>query len=102
MKVSYLEIYNEELSDLLDGHTASSLNAPTSQAFAGSGATAAAAAANAIPHNKKLMLCDSAKGVVCHNLTEMVCQNSDDVFTALRKGISARQVLPSFLISKEL
>lgn len=63
VRVSFLELYNEELQDLLD--------------------TTA---------NKKLKLCeDVKKGVVCQNLEEIAVMNVPDILDILQKGVQQRQ-----------
>jgi kinesin family protein 11 len=63
VRVSFLELYNEELQDLLSTDT-----------------------------EKKLRLCeDVKKGLVCQNLEEVAVLNVDDIFDILQKGIKLRQ-----------
>lgn len=78
VKASYLEIYNEELGDLLDDSY-------------GEAADKRKSVASSSKH-KKLLLCDGEKGVVCNNLTEVNCMSAKEVLDSLRKGIDARQV----------
>lgn len=94
VKVSYLEIHNEELGDLLaaagdvdDDAARGSKDSSASNKFADR-----SVAASAAERAKKLMLVDSAKGVVCNNLTETVCSSCEEVFACLRLGINARHV----------
>ncbi len=64
IRVSFLELYNEELQDLL---------APTNS-------------------EKKLKLCEvEKKGVVCQNLEEITVLSKDDIFQILERGILQRQ-----------
>ena len=64
IRVSFLELYNEELQDLL---------VPGSS-------------------DKKLKLCeDVKKGVVCQNLEEITVLNVNDIFEILQRGIQQRQ-----------
>jgi len=63
IRVSFLELYNEELQDLL--------TPPSSE--------------------KKLKLCeDVKKGVVCQNLEEITVLNVRDIFEILQRGIQQR------------
>ena len=63
IRVSFLELYNEELQDLLN-----------------------------ISGEKKLKLCeDVKKGVVCQNLEEITVLNVSDIFEILQRGIQQRQ-----------
>ena len=63
IRVSFLELYNEELQDLLN-----------------------------TSGDKKLKLCeDLKKGVVCQNLEEVTVLNANDIFEILQKGIHQRQ-----------
>jgi kinesin family protein 11 len=63
IRVSFLELYNEELQDLLSTDT-----------------------------EKKLRLCeDVKKGLICQNLEEVAVLNVDDIFDILTKGIKLRQ-----------
>jgi len=64
IRVSFLELYNEELQDLLEKN----------------------------PGEKKLKLCeDVKKGVVCQNLEEITVLSVKDIFEILQRGIAARQ-----------
>lgn len=64
IRVSFLELYNEELQDLLVPGTS----------------------------DKKLKLCeDVKKGVVCQNLEEITVLNVSDIFDILQRGIQQRQ-----------
>ena len=93
VKCSYLEIYNEELADLLDNSNNNASNASGSEASsAASSSSSSSSASSAGGNGKKLMLCEGTKGVVCNNLTETAAMTVDDVFACLRKGISSRQV----------
>jgi len=66
IRVSFLELYNEELQDLL---------VPPSAVMA----------------DKKLKLCeDVKKGVVCQNLEEVTVMNVSDIFDILQRGIKQR------------
>lgn len=66
VRVSFLELYNEELQDLLVEPGDKS--------------------------NKPLRLCeDINKGVVCQNLEEVSVMNADHIFDILKKGIKQRQ-----------
>ena len=63
IRVSFLELYNEELQDLLSTDT-----------------------------EKKLRLCeDVKKGLICQNLEEVPVLNVGDIFDILQKGIRLRQ-----------
>lgn len=63
IRVSFLELYNEELQDLLN-----------------------------TSGEKKLKLCeDVKKGVVCQNLEEIAVLNAHDIFDILQRGIQQRQ-----------
>lgn len=63
IRVSFLELYNEELQDLLN-----------------------------TTGEKKLKLCeDVKKGVVCQNLEEIAVLNASDVLDILQRGIQQRQ-----------
>jgi kinesin family protein 11 len=67
VRVSFLELYNEELQDLLT---------PTGAATTG---------------DKKLKLCEvEKKGVVVQNLEEVTVLNANDIFEILQKGIQQR------------
>ena len=69
IRVSFLELYNEELQDLLVPPSSSSSSAP----------------------EKKLKLCeDVKKGVVCQNLEEVTVMGKDDIFEILQRGIKQR------------
>lgn len=64
--MSFLELYNEELQDLLVPPSAST-------------------------SDKKLKLCeDVKKGVVCQNLEEITVLNKKDIFDILQRGIKQR------------
>lgn len=70
IRVSFLELYNEELQDLL----AIDSTAPGST------------------DDKRLRLCEDAKkGVVCQNLEEITVLNVQHIFEILQKGIKQRQ-----------
>eukprot|EP01034_Spumella_vulgaris_P037534 gene37534-46306_t len=63
IRVSFLELYNEELQDLLN-----------------------------TSGEKNLKLCEDAKrGVVCQNLEEITVRNVPDIFKILTRGIQQRQ-----------
>jgi len=63
IRVSFLELYNEELQDLLN-----------------------------TSGDKKLKLCeDVKKGVICQNLEEITVLTVDDIFDILQRGIKQRQ-----------
>ena len=63
IRVSFLELYNEELQDLLN-----------------------------TSGDKKLKLCEDVnKGVVCQNLEEITVLNVGDIFEILQRGILQRQ-----------
>jgi kinesin family protein 11 len=62
IRVSFLELYNEELQDLLVP--------PTS--------------------DKKLKLCETDKGVVCTNLEEITVLSKNDIFEIVARGIKQR------------
>ena len=65
IRVSFLELYNEELQDLL---------------------------ADGSDKEKKLRLCEDVKrGVVCQNLEEVTVMNVDHIFEILKRGIEQRQ-----------
>jgi len=69
IRVSFLELYNEELQDLL---------VPPSTSLAGG-------------QEKKLKLCeDVKKGVVCQNLEEVTVMSKNDIFEILQRGIKQR------------
>jgi kinesin family protein 11 len=69
IRVSFLELYNEELQDLLTTN-----------------------------NEKKLKLCeDLKKGVVCQNLEEVTVQNVGDIFEILQKGIFQRQTAETLM-----
>ena len=126
MRVSYLEIYNEELGDLLSDEYKSSGPGGEKKAADKKGAPELRGTAKVMESScwghwlwppteldpltptplcpattpkaaeeraRKLMLCDSAKGVVCNNLTETVCGSAEEVFACLTKGVDARQVV---------
>ena len=64
IRVSFLELYNEELQDLLGSSSS----------------------------DKKLKLCEEPKkGVVCQNLEEITVLNATDIFEILQRGIQQRQ-----------
>jgi kinesin family member 11 len=84
VKVSYLEIYNEELGDLLDDYSGDSSS--------NSDKRKSVCASSSVTKHKKLLLCDGEKGVVCNNLTEVNCYSAQEVLDALKRGIDARQV----------
>lgn len=68
IRVSFLELYNEELQDLLAVETT-----PTDD-------------------KNKLRLCEDAKkGVVCQNLEEITVLNVQHIFEILQRGIRQRQ-----------
>jgi kinesin family member 11 len=74
IRVSFLELYNEELQDLL----ASDITSSTSSA----------------PGDDKgrLRLCEDAKkGVICQNLEEITVLSVNDIFEILQRGIRQRQ-----------
>ena len=63
IRVSFLELYNEELQDLLSNDS-----------------------------EKKLRLCeDVKKGLICQNLEEIPVLNVNDIFDILQRGIKLRQ-----------
>ena len=63
VRVSYMEVYNEELQDLLS------------------------------PSEKKLRLCDDARnGVTCQNLEEILVNNTDHIFGILETAVKNRHV----------
>lgn len=63
IRVSFLELYNEELQDLLN-----------------------------TTKDKKLKLCEDVnKGVVCQNLEEITVLSANDIFEILQRGIQNRQ-----------
>eukprot|EP01038_Epipyxis_sp_PR26KG_P014578 gene14578-19577_t len=71
VRVSYLEIYNEDLMDLLS---------PTHS------------------ENRRLKLCeDVKKGVICQNLEEFRVMNEKEVHDYLSKGITARQTASTLM-----
>jgi kinesin family member 11 len=74
IRVSFLELYNEELQDLL----------ATDQSGSGSSSN---------PDDKgRLRLCEDAKkGVVCQNLEEITVLSVNDIFEILQRGIRQRQ-----------
>ncbi|KAH8071534.1 ATP-dependent microtubule motor [Aureococcus anophagefferens] len=89
VKASCLEVYNEELSDLLD--EAAGAARPSS---GGGGGSAAMAAATAKPGAGKraLRLVQTAGegAVTCANLEEVACGTLDDCVQVLRRGSRAR------------
>jgi kinesin family protein 11 len=69
IRVSFLELYNEELQDLLN-----------------------------TSGDRKLKLCeDLKKGVVCQNLEEITVLNAGDIFEILQKGILQRQTAETMM-----
>jgi kinesin family member 11 len=75
IRVSFLELYNEELQDLLVTSN------PSSSSSASNKNT-----------QKQLKLCyDDQKGVVCQNLEEITVLNAKDIFDILQRGIQQRQ-----------
>ena len=84
VKASYLEIYNEELSDLLDGVAQADMGAT-----AKAGALAAAAGAPA-----KLQIVDGGKGggVRVMGLSEVSVASKEDVVAVLRAAQEKRRV----------
>ena len=88
VKASCLEVYNEELSDLLDD--AAGAARPSS----GGGGSAAMASATAKPGAGKraLRLVQTAGegAVTCANLEEVACGTLDDCVQVLRRGSRAR------------
>jgi len=79
VRISFLELYNEELSDLLIDESTNSNSSSSSSSSDTEG---------------RLRLCvDSKSGTVtCQNLTEVTVFSEEDVFQVLRKGINLRQV----------
>ena len=90
VRASYLELYNEELGDLLGDDDAASYSS-SSTSFSTMGKSSNGVSSKDIK-TKKLMLCDSTKGVVCNNLTEVVATSPKEALEALQKGINQRQV----------
>lgn len=71
IRVSFLELYNEELQDLL---------------------------ADGSERDKKLRLCeDLKKGVICQNLQEVTVLTAPDIFHILKSGIELRQTAATLL-----
>jgi kinesin family protein 11 len=69
IRVSFLELYNEELQDLLN-----------------------------TSGDRKLKLCEDLKrGVVCQNLEEITVLNAGDIFEILQKGILIRQTAETMM-----
>ena len=69
VRVSFLELYNEELQDLLS-----------------------------TDKSKQLKLCeDLKKGVVCQNLEEITVFSSDQIFDILQRGIKERQTAATLM-----
>ena len=69
IRVSFLELYNEELRDLLSSN-----------------------------NDKQLKLCeDIKKGVVCQNLEEITVLNAKDIFDILHRGIEQRQTAETMM-----
>lgn len=69
IRVSFLELYNEELRDLLSSS-----------------------------NDKQLKLCeDIKKGVVCQNLEEITVLNAKDIFDILQRGIEQRQTAETMM-----
>jgi kinesin family protein 11 len=69
IRVSFLELYNEELQDLLN-----------------------------TSGDRKLKLCEDLKrGVVCQNLEEITVLNAGDIFEILQKGILQRQTAETMM-----
>jgi kinesin family protein 11 len=96
VKVSYLEIYNEELNDLLgEVQTPEELAKGARRGENLKMKTSTAKAAE--ERSKKLMLCDSAKGVVCNNLVETICESSDEVLACVAKGAKTRKVVATLM-----
>lgn len=69
IRVSFLELYNEELQDLLATDTSTSAD-----------------------DKGRLRLCEDAKkGVICQNLEEITVLSVNDIFEILQRGIRQRQ-----------
>ena len=69
IRVSFLELYNEELRDLLNANG-----------------------------DKQLKLCeDIKKGVVCQNLEEITVLNANDIFEILHRGIEQRRTAETMM-----
>jgi kinesin family protein 11 len=84
VKVSFIELYNEELRDLLiEDEIIQSTSSATS--FSG--------------NNSKLKLFESPQGggVIIQNLIELVVHNIDDIMKILKKGSMKRQSAITFL-----
>jgi len=93
--VSYMEIYNEELNDLLgDVHAEEASHTTKSRR----GETKMSSTAKAAEErSKKLILCDSVKGVVCNNLTETACFSGEEVLACVEKGAKMRKVVATMM-----
>ena len=83
VRVSYLEIYQENLEDLLAGAASGAAGAGSSSSSGGGGAAG---------KGKGLRLMDDAKkGVVVLGLEEVNCKNSEATIALLKKGVLNRQ-----------
>jgi len=77
---SYLELYNEELCDLLDiSSNSSSSNQPKSKSFSGNNAS-------------KLEIIQGKEGPFCRGLSEVPVYSSSDVLQLMQKAQSNRKV----------
>lgn len=86
VRVSYVELYNEELRDLL----APELSAPTSSTTQPMGA----GAAQPPPGSGSLKLFDdnAKRGVLIQGLEEETVRNASEAIALLRKGSERRQI----------
>ncbi|KAJ8612119.1 hypothetical protein CTAYLR_002420 [Chrysophaeum taylorii] len=102
VRVSALEVYNEELADLLadvedkggGGGGGGKKRSPAFGSAARSTPTSAAAAGiNGSNNSKELRLFETSEGVVqCANLEEVMCETVEECIGALRRGSRARKV----------
>ena len=89
VKVSFLELYNEELADLLSEYEE---KASTSSSMGGSAPSTAAAGAD---EKKELRIFEDPagkKGMMVHNLEEVLVPNASAVFALLTKANKNRRV----------
>ena len=92
LRISYLEIYNENLHDLLATPASSSSSSSSSASASQPGAGASSGGAKGKERELRLLE-DKEKGrIVVANLTEEVISNGKDVHDALARGDAARHV----------
>lgn len=98
VRVSCLEVYNEELADLLAADESAQQISELSKkkrstAFGASAPTWRSSAPSTLKPQNELRLLESADGIVqCANLEEVSCTTVNECLAALRRGSSARKV----------